>query len=139
MTRAKRGLFFTTAEDYGGVRKKKPSVFMTELGMALSEPASWSDQTFASPAEPSADNDLHDFIPSKFSFTQIKAFETCPFQYRFAHILKVPVWGRHTFSFGTSMHLTLERFFALIMERRAARQTSLFDAQDQPAELPTLD
>ena len=33
ITRAKKGVFFTSAEDYGGLRKKKPSRFLYELGL----------------------------------------------------------------------------------------------------------
>lgn len=128
MTRAKESLYFTSAEDYGGVRKKKPSPFLYELGISLAAPVA------AAPAHPfaeaapvdRAEEALQAYLPERFSFTQLKAFETCPFQYRFAHVLKVPVWGRHTFSFGTSMHATLERFFLLLQERRQAVQDSLF-------------
>lgn len=140
MTRAKRGLFLTTAEDYGGVRKKKPSLFLTELDMPLSEPASLVGGSPLTPApELQSDHDVHDFIPSKFSFTQIKAFETCPFQYRFAHVLKVPVWGRHTFSFGTSIHLALERFFGRILEARKMKQATLFEETNEQVVMPTLE
>jgi len=33
MTRAKQGLFFSWAPDYGGTRKKKQSRFLQELGI----------------------------------------------------------------------------------------------------------
>jgi DNA helicase-2/ATP-dependent DNA helicase PcrA len=34
LTRAKVGLYLTGAKDYGGLREKKPSRFITELGIA---------------------------------------------------------------------------------------------------------
>lgn len=139
ITRAKRGLFFTSAEDYGGARKKKLSRFMTELGIALSAPVAMTTRdVFASKPAAAAPVDLKPYLPSAYSFTQLKAFETCPFQYRFAHVLKVPVWGRHTFSFGQSMHLTLERFFLLRQERAQTQQPSLFGEATASVD-PTLD
>lgn len=145
MTRAKRGLFFTSAEDYGGARKKKLSQFLVELDIPFSPPLtvgraklglSGSIIAEQPTTEQSPDSS---YIPTEFSFTQLKSFETCPFQYRFAHVLKVPVWGRHTFSFGTSMHAALERFFLLIVERRNATQEALFADQIAKPVVPTLD
>jgi superfamily I DNA/RNA helicase len=37
MTRAKIGLFFSWAQDYGGARKKKSSRFLQELGLVKPE------------------------------------------------------------------------------------------------------
>src|SRR3990167_6234156 len=34
LTRARDGLFLTSAEDYGGLRKKKISVFLADLGFS---------------------------------------------------------------------------------------------------------
>ncbi|MEK7211678.1 MAG: PD-(D/E)XK nuclease family protein, partial [Patescibacteria group bacterium] len=64
--------------------------------------------------------------PVKFSFTQIKAFETCPLQYKFQHILHLPMQGRPSFSFGQSIHRTLQKFFTLVQERAGRRQIDLF-------------
>jgi len=136
MTRAKRGLFFTSAKDYGGARKKKPSRFLIELGIPLSKTtASKSKNSFSVLAAVNVENKNEtEPLPDHFSFTAIKAFETCPWQYRYAHILRVPVWGRHTFSFGQSMHATLERFFKLLIERRNYSQVGLF-ANDKQKEI----
>ena len=40
LTRAKKGLFLTWADDYGGLRQKKPSRFLKELGLEASSSAS---------------------------------------------------------------------------------------------------
>lgn len=142
MTRAKRGLFLTSAEDYGGARKKKLSQFLVESELPLSEPkkvgglTDWQTQKFP---ERVKDSDLTQYIPDHFSFTALKAFETCPFQYRYSHILKVPVWGRHTFSFGQSMHLALERFFEQYVQINKQTQEGLFESADSSKSAPTLD
>jgi DNA helicase-2/ATP-dependent DNA helicase PcrA len=110
MTRAKRGVFLTSAEDYGGARAKRLSPFLRELGLPLASPRTRpGGEAFATPPavrEPATET-LRPYIPAEFSFTSLKAYEVCPFQYRYAHVLRVPVWGRHTFSFGSSVHLTL--------------------------------
>lgn len=144
MTRAKRGLWLASAEDYGGSRKKKLSQFLIELDIPLAGGKKAVTTVRGLPALVSGDlvdaNIIRDYLPEQFSFTQLKAFEICPYQYRYAHVLKVPVGGRHTFSFGQSMHLTLERFFARMQEKKSAAQGSLF-AVGQPtaASQPTLE
>ena len=65
-------------------------------------------------------------LPSRLSFTQLKAYQTCPWQYHYAHILRVPIRGRWVFSFGSTMHLTLQRFFESLRERNGVEQHSLF-------------
>ena len=138
MTRAKEGLFFTSADDYGGARKRKISQFLHELGYTQPEsPATIlaliDEDTATSPADTSK---IKMPIPKQFSFTQLAAFKTCPLQYKFAHVLKVPVMGKWTFSFGKTMHNTLQRFFTLWLERTGKKQTSLFESQ--PSQLEGL-
>ena len=131
MTRAKQGLFFTSAEDYGGARARKISRFLSELGYdtpaASREMLEVFDEDQSIPTLPPSH--LATFpIPKQFSFTQLAAFKTCPLQYKFAHVLKVPVMGKWTFSFGKTMHNTLQRFFTLWLERCGSRQASLFES-----------
>jgi DNA helicase-2/ATP-dependent DNA helicase PcrA len=67
-------------------------------------------------------------LPSRLSFTQLKAYQTCPWQYHYAHVLRVPIRGRYVFSFGQTMHLTLQSFFNRVLERSSVQQDSLFGA-----------
>lgn len=150
MTRAKFGLYFTGADSYGGVRKKKPSRFLFELGMISdnapassapedSETAAIDTVVAAAPsgAPPST------LLPEKFSYTQLKAFETCPLQYKFAHILHIPVRGRATFSFGKSLHKALELFYRRVQELNHQEQGALFSytqgAHHNELRIPSLD
>lgn len=135
-TRAKEGLFLTSAEDYGGARKKKPSVFLVELGLVKEEKKKAKKEKEAampgSMPAPLQPPPVAGKLPSRLSFTQLKAFETCPLQYKFAHILKIPVAGRHTFSFGQSIHLTLQKFMEQVGSAGAMAQAALFaDAAPQ--------
>ncbi|MBI5135205.1 UvrD-helicase domain-containing protein [Candidatus Uhrbacteria bacterium] len=138
ITRAKEKLYFTSAQDYGGVRKKKPSLFLYELGLIQKEKSEVRSQkseqsTFTTDATLPIPNIRYPIsnLPSYFSFTQLKAFESCPLQYKFAHILKIPIEGRFTFSFGKSMHKTLEVFFQRMI--RGAQQGQLFALQESAA------
>jgi DNA helicase-2/ATP-dependent DNA helicase PcrA len=142
MTRAKKGLYLTSADDYGGARKRKPSRFLNELGFSVSEaplretsgsePRSNLTGIAAAPHSgwsPRDDDKSELHIPTSFSFTQLKAFETCPLQYKFAHILKIPIKGNGQISFGKTIHAALQKFFLLVAERQGAQQASLFDLQ----------
>ena len=139
MTRAKQGLFFTSADDYGGTRKKKPSRFLVELGFQRKEGTEELDSTeHLRPPEPAPQSHknvqfLQKAVPERASFTQIKAFETCPKQFKYAHILRVPRVGRHTFSFGKSMHNTLYQFFKRIIEGAEKQQMGLFEKRVGPS------
>jgi len=113
MTRAKKGLYFTSAEDYGGSRKKKLSRFLIEMGykqiidkQKKADKQELSSHSLIRPKTSLSRNNL----PDHFSYSQLAAFEKCPLQYKFNFILKVPTRGGATRSFGTTMHNTLCQF-----------------------------
>lgn len=134
MTRARDGVFFTSADDYGGARKKKLSRFLHEIGIAPVKGhspirANRRMELSESPVAPRHSAASVVALPPKFSYTQLKAFENCPLQYKFAHLLRIPVKGRPTFSFGQTIHRTLAQFYHLIKERSSAEQKNLFDGK----------
>ncbi len=112
MTRAQQGLYFTSALDYGGVRKKKPSRFLKELGLVDRDTRPLREEvSVTSSPKPEIKKEREVLqLPTYFSFSQFQAFKNCPLQYKFAHIYKIPVRGKAVFSFGKTMHNTLERF-----------------------------
>lgn len=141
MTRAKEGLYLLSAEDYGGSRKRKVSRFLTELGFNT-DPVSLGGRDFLNLPEKKGNvrtQVLH-AVPERISFSQIAAFTTCPMQYKYAHILKVPSFGRHSLSFGKSMHNALQKFLEQLKERQDAKQTSLFGEASETlsSPVPTL-
>ncbi len=140
-TRAKRGLYLTSAEDYGGVRKKKPSRFLIEAGFVDTKPEPTGEVLFqkTDTIEEKVRKVDKKNIPQTFSFTQIKAYETCPWQYRFAFLLKVPVPGKPSFSFGKTMHNTLYEFFRRIKDSRELQQGDLFNKKDEKIKGATLE
>jgi len=129
ITRAKEGLFLTSAEDYGGARKKKLSRFLIEAGLATEKkPEPTGKIEFENKKTVrNAYTRSQPKIDHKFSFTQLKVFETCPWQYYLAHILHVPVPGKASLSFGKTMHHTLYEFFRRLKEKDEMQQTDLFD------------
>lgn len=133
-TRARDGLFFSRAEDYGGVQKKKPSVFLYEAGL-LEPPAkikSAATRAFPAPVierpAPPLDPVLKRVIDqdNSFSYHKLHSYEICPWKYRYQHVLKVPGKQSGNASFGTSIHNTLYEFFKLLKQRSEAEQGSLF-------------
>lgn len=108
LTRAKEAAFLFSAEDYGGSRKRKVSRFIKELGLEETKLENQSQNKIKSKIK--LKPEIQNIKPETISFTQITAFSTCPLQYKFAHILKVPVFGKHSLSFGKSMHETLHKF-----------------------------
>lgn len=145
LTRAKKGLFLTSAQDYGGSQMKKPSRFLSELGLseevAVSKPSQvqWGKTLRVSfEVAKSKTMDYKPYLPKAFSFTQYKTFQTCPWQYRYAHILKIPRHGSHQRSFGQSLHLALQKFFNQQIVQRSAIQSSLF-ARPSEAAMPSID
>lgn len=138
VTRAKMGLYLTSAEDYGGKRKRKLSRFLHEIGYDQPQFAEQVMDVFdedrqADSVSVDQNESVNLPVPKQFSFTQLAAFKTCPLQYKFAHVLKIPVAGKWTFSYGKTMHNTLQEFFIAWLERSASQQTSLFEQEAPPA------
>jgi len=130
LTRAKDGLYLTLANDYGGARQKKPSRFLYELGLLKEDEAITIKNRL--PKLPIFEQLPPDKLtakpqlPVKLSFSQLRAFENCPLQYKFAFILRIPVRGRYVYSFGQSIHLTLYRFLVQYREQTQLAQNTLF-------------
>ncbi len=134
MTRARRGLYFTRAIDYGGAKSKKASRFLHELNLVkieqefINENKSFYDKFSKRDDIKKIDKeDLKKLLPKQYSFSQIAAYESCPRQYYYSHILKIPSMGKYVFSYGKSMHSTLQKFFQLHNARISVRQESLFE------------
>lgn len=107
MTRAKKGLYFASAGDYGGARPKKISRFLHEMGYngdVCPEEVKMVRVAGNGRRQPRGN------LPGHFSFTQLATFEKCPLQYKFAHVLRVPSRGKSFFSYGKTMHNTLYEF-----------------------------
>ncbi|NCO05137.1 MAG: ATP-dependent helicase [Candidatus Magasanikbacteria bacterium] len=136
-TRAKEKLYFISSEDYGGSRKKKISRFLAELDYgskgkeaitSQSELTKINNQTTKKELVNSDDSSVVTYnTPKAFSFSQIQSYQKCPYQYKLSHILNIPKKGAASFSFGSTMHNTLQKFYEQIQEMNSAKQPTLFD------------
>ncbi len=116
-TRAKEKLFLSWADNYGGKRLKKPSVFLRELGIKnyelrtaekKTEPLSLFD--IKSDVSYLARDCVSDKTPKFISYSQLETFSKCPLQYKYKYILRLPTPPSHVLSFGQTIHRTLRDF-----------------------------
>jgi len=134
MTRAKKELYFTSASDYGLVRKKKLSRFLIEMGFVEKSVGGGETNGLLAPkpsfSRVSVDKKSVKYLPAHFSYSQLAAFDKCPLQYKFNFILKVPIKGKAVFSFGKTMHNTLYSFLKYVNEG-VGKQSDLFGFSDR--------
>ncbi len=134
MTRARKGLYFTSAEDYGGARAKKLSRFLVELGFDKPEADRKSGEAFVK-REKNGDAAAFVYeIPKRFSFSQMQMYESCPLRYKFANVLKIPTFGSPYLTFGTVIHNTLQKFLEECFNVAGAIQQDLFGMKKVPGE-----
>lgn len=110
LTRARVGAYLLSADFYGGKRKRKPSRFLAEMDITPMIEPPRIDAIEEAPKVDAPPAKLKSEAPHTFSFTQIAAYGSCPLQYKFAHILKIPVFGNPHLSFGKSLHNTLHQY-----------------------------
>jgi DNA helicase-2/ATP-dependent DNA helicase PcrA len=151
-TRAKEELYLTSAKDYGLVREKKPSRFILEMGLEAeaSEEVKLSrrneflkDVHLLNSKEPTLKSpktlEVQYPLPEKFSFSQLAAFATCPLQYKFAFILKIPAASdKASLIFGRVLHNTLYNFLLPILSETKKIQASLFADEKVPPKTEDL-
>jgi DNA helicase-2/ATP-dependent DNA helicase PcrA len=127
MTRARDRLVLTSGRDYGRIRARKVSRFVTE---ALDEPGVDPGVFRASPVEaierhaPPAAGDPPGVLPGLVSaeapllvsFRQVDDYQTCPLKYKYTHVLRVPLLRDHRVVYGTAVHAG-----AMEYNRRRAR------------------
>jgi len=132
MTRACDRLFLTAANYYGEAkREKKPSPFIIEaLGeklisgqrLAMSGQLTFLDWQKPKEEVPSA---MGRVPISYLSFSQINTFNTCPRQYRFRYLQRIPTPSSAAASFGSSIHQTLRDFYQEIKEGKKLTKKDL--------------
>ncbi|MBI4250473.1 UvrD-helicase domain-containing protein [Candidatus Uhrbacteria bacterium] len=137
LTRARESIYLSSSQDYGMARAKKPSVFLYEVGvlekgldaLKMGKEKTLDEVAAVAPSQVQT-NGQHPFVlPTVYSFTQLTAFTTCPLQYKFSFLLKIPVFGKAQFSFGKTIHLALQRYVEQIIERGSRAQADLFGAE----------
>ncbi len=119
LTRAKDFAFLTYAKNYGGVREKRPSGFLSEL--QLPPVAGVAGETNQLPlgltTPPSVVVLTREITPapkswelSRISYSQLESFSQCPLKYKYHYVLGLPTPPSHVLNFGQSIHRTLRDF-----------------------------
>jgi len=140
MTRAKEDVYFTSGQDYGGKRPRKPSLFVSE---ALDIDASQVAPERRSPLlrisrlghskeqDASKQQELVLFPQGEeiltLSHRKIDDFLTCPKKYKYIHLLRVPIRQHHAVIYGNAIHQAI-RIFQL--NRMAERETPISELHD---------
>ena len=139
MTRARDRLFLTAADYYGeGKRERKLSSFVIET---LGEEAVNSIQYTADNGQlsllewskPEIKEEAEHWRPQPvnyLSFSQIDTFDTCPLQYRYKFIQRIPIPPSAAQSFGDSIHKTLRDFYQEIRDGKKLTKKDLIKMLD---------
>ncbi|MBU0728089.1 ATP-dependent helicase [Patescibacteria group bacterium] len=72
---------------------------------------------------------------TKFSHSALSTFESCPRQYEYANVLKIPQEMTGAASFGSSLHNTLNQFYKLVTQ---SKQASLFEDYEEDLSVKRL-
>jgi len=135
LTRAKKELYVTSAKDYGGVKEKKASRFIEESGLIIKDDDRdmEANELLRDLQKEGADfleeQNALEKLPDKFSFSQLAAYETCPLQYKFAFILKIPApEDKPSLIFGRVMHRI---FYEFLKPLAKGPQRSLFSDESK--------
>lgn len=135
MTRARDRLYLTAANYYGeGKREKKLSPFLGEV---------FGDEVYKTPSHP-RDQDpqlrLLDFAKPKemdissqekkrnityISYSQFETFRTCPLQYKYRYMLRVPVPQTPALLFGDTIHKTIRLFYEDVRAKKPVSKETL--------------
>ncbi|MCR4326605.1 MAG: ATP-dependent helicase [Candidatus Roizmanbacteria bacterium] len=130
MTRAKDRLYLSFSHYYGsGKRKKKPSPFIVEaIGekklqnyLGKLEESESQLSIFDMGVAPGERNemvvdDVKKYGIVRYSYSQIDTYTTCPLQYRYRYMLRIPEPDAPALSFGSSIHRALELFYQHIRD-----------------------
>jgi len=130
-TRAKKRLFLTAGEDYGGKRAKKLSQFVLEF---LDNPNLIKEKSKLSSMEK-----IKRFCPPtpggrmrksrmrktrldliKLSRAQIDDYFTCPKKYYYSNVIKIPLPVNWHFMYGSAIHNAIGRYFQRKMKGEPA-------------------
>jgi len=136
VTRARDYLFAIYGKDYGGQRSKKPSGFLSELGIEVMRwhpkaQLSWLTQLKGVPAvQPQIISDGA-YQLTYLSYSQVDVYKTCPLKYKYQYILKVPTRPHHAFAFGSTIHLTLQKFHQFTIKNQTPSLETLFSMYEK--------
>jgi len=134
MTRARDLLYLTAAKYYGeGKREKRLSPFIAEaLGDEVSsityQVSSKTKQLMLLDWEKKEESEEEKPVRQPvtyLSYSQLDTFNTCPLQYKYRYILRIPVPPSAALTFGDTMHRTIRAFYELAKSGEPLTQDTL--------------
>ncbi len=134
MTRAKKILYLTWAQDYGLKRLKKVSPFVKEALVLTSIPGDVIRTTALEEIRrfaPKVRTPLPIYRPKRqgmliLSFYQVDDYLTCPLKYNLRHIVRIKPPAHHNLVFGRILHSTIHFYLkSLIMGKKISERDLL--------------
>ncbi len=119
MTRAKNDLILSYADQYGGGRIRKPSIFLQEVNLAMDEV-----KTFDSKPDAIKTSNVKT-KPIILSPHKIDDYITCPLKYKYAHVDNLPVPDEQPLMVGQAIHAVIEYYFAQKQQKNNPPLTEL--------------
>lgn len=140
MTRAKQGLYLSSAHDHGGKRPKRPSRFIVEaLGKEVitapkSEPKQTDLTEFLQSFEPvqlpkdESRLSAHLYVDGwlRLSTNQVADYLRSPREFWLFQVLKMPKGPFHSLIYGSAIHAALEYYY---QQRAANKSVEVTDMQ----------
>ena len=139
MTRARDKLYFSASNYYGeGKRERKISPFVVEvlgeeIQLAYKQISKLTNQLnlFEWKKKESIEEKSLKQPINYLSYSQIDTFNKCPLQYKYRYIVKIPTPPSAAASFGSSMHLALQRFYERRKKGEDLTQKNLLSILDE--------
>jgi DNA helicase-2/ATP-dependent DNA helicase PcrA len=133
LTRAKNDLILSYAENYGGVRRKKPSQFILEsLDVVIDKCNPISINNLDIIKNNNDQQNLFDFTKKKHNIIKLNAHKiddyiTCPLKYYFIHVLKIPISKHHSIVYGSAIHKAVEYYLNHLHNQKDISQKDVID------------
>lgn len=131
-TRARKTLTLSYSDLYEGKKKWKPSVFLAEVleqesaelnEFVVEEEAARERVHGSLTRKTESESEMEQkllTVPEidvkQLSYSKLSAFQTCPLKYKFRYFFKIPTPQPHAANFGSSIHNTVNVFYAEIKE-----------------------
>ncbi|VVA43843.1 conserved hypothetical protein [Candidatus Roizmanbacteria bacterium] len=137
LTRAKDKVFLSSSKFYGQAKRiRKISRFVIEtLGQELLNAqidikkdikSQLTIFDFKTPKQNDSTGIARN-APTNFSYSQLNSFETCPLQYKYLYVLKIPTLPTASASFGTTIHKTLQDFYSKFIKNKKINKIILIE------------
>jgi len=134
MTRARDRLYFAGAKYYGeGKREKKLSPFIEEAvgKQKVAIETNQQQLSFLDWQKTEEPVQKQKRIVSYLSYSQLDTFKTCPLQYKYRYIVKIPVPPRAALTFGDTIHKVMYAYYSSVQKGNKPTKEDLLRLLDE--------